>query len=262
MAFWIARSRWEFNFRPLKRNEIVRSSTAGHCKRWERKIHAEKSFHSANSTEKSTNIVKMRLEIFRSNDIKVSLLLKSLKRFLSRKCDWGGCFWIMEEKNGNEIKVSHFLVSFWAAWWASRPSDKLFSVVHSISSVFCRPPNHFTQTQSLGVGSPSGPLTIFPGQASQPRVAPQIKSPIIKFDWATEAELVEGRGEVRESSDSIKSVAIGLIVFTGGESFNKSKSLFPSFSSSFGESSLSENCLSDDADSAICLFGVSLSYQN
>lgn len=44
--------------------------------------------------------------------------------------------------------------------------------------MFCRPPNHFTHTQSLGVGSPSGPLTIFPGQALQPRTAPHTRSPM------------------------------------------------------------------------------------
>lgn len=201
----------------------------------------------------------MRWKISRSNEIKVWKY--RIYRIVSKKCFWGSvaedCL-DNEKKFWNEIKVSHFLVSFWAAWWASRPSERLFSELHSISSVFWRPPNHFTHTQSLGVGSPSGPFTIFPGQASQPRVAPQIKSPIVKFafDWTAAAELVVGSGEVLESSDSIKSVAIGLIVLTGGDSFNKSKSLFPPLSSSFVDSSMSVNWCSDDVDSAICLFGA------
>lgn len=150
-------------------------------------------------------------------------------------------------------------MSFWAAWWASSPSDRLLRVLHSIISVFWRPPNHFTHTQSLDVGSPSGPFTIFPGQASQPRVAPQIKSPIVKlaFVWL---ELVVGVGELRdadmESSDSITSVATGFIVFTGGDSFNRSKSLFSGLSSPLRVSSRAvSDPWSDDADSANWFFG-------
>lgn len=119
---------------------------------------------------------------------------------------------------------SHFLESFWAAWWASRPSESVRSVLQRTISVFCRPPNHFTQTQSLEVGSPSGPFTTLPGHASQPLAAPQIKSPTVKFEFDL---CVVGSGFELESSDSIKpSGAIGFIVLTGGDSFNKSKSLF------------------------------------
>lgn len=154
---------------------------------------------------------------------------------------------------GSKI-VSHFLVSFWAAWCASRPSERLLRLLQSIISVFCRPPNHLTQTDPLEVGSPSGPLTIFPGQASQPLVAPQIKSPNLKFAWLSAAKLVEGTGEICEadieSSDSMTSIAIGFIVFTGGDSFSKSKSLFPTVSSSLGVSSTKGLELPDAADSA------------
>lgn len=167
-------------------------------------------------------------------------------------CWWKGS---LEKRKSLEQKLSHFLVSFWAAWWASRPSERLLSLLHSINSVFCRPPNHLTHTQSLEFGSPSGPLTIFPGHASQPRVAPQIKSPILKFVvvWLS-ALVVGGLGEFWdagiESSDSITSAATGLIVFTGGDSFNKSKSLFSGTSSSFGVSSTGvSDRWSDDADS-------------
>lgn len=152
-----------------------------------------------------------------------------------------------------EQKLSHFRVSFWAAWWASRPSERLLSVLHSIISVFCRPPNHLTHTQSLEFGSPSGPFTTFPGHASQPRVAPQIRSPILKFElvWALVVGGIWAFWHAdMESSDSITSVAIGLIVFTGGDSFNKSKSLFAGTSSSFGVSSTGvSDWWSDDADS-------------
>lgn len=144
-------------------------------------------------------------------------------------------------------------MSFCAAWWASRPSERLLSLLHSIISVFWRPPNHLTQTQSLEIGSPSGPFTTFPGHASEPRVAPQIKSPTLKLA-VVRLSAVVGFGEVcdagMESSDSITSVSTGLIVFTGGDSFNKSKSLFAGTSSSFGVSSTGvSDRWSDDADS-------------
>lgn len=148
---------------------------------------------------------------------------------------------------------SHFLVSFWAAWCASRPSDNDFNVFTFTISVFCRPPNHFTHTQSLGVGSPSGRLTIFPGHASQPRTSPHTKSPMPnkQFNWLPALQfdsIVVGDwegGEADEAGDigicdccgdnvcvaslcilAVSFVGLGYIKgFNGGDSFNKSKSL-------------------------------------
>lgn len=80
-------------------------------------------------------------------------------------------------KGGHFFEYSHFLVSFWALWWASSPSDKLFNDAMATSSMWCgRPPNHCTHVESVDVATPSGGWTILPGQAGWPRAAPQTNS--------------------------------------------------------------------------------------
>lgn len=176
---------------------------------------------------------------------------------MDRGTTFGGSIWIegVSKKGSWEFFgniLSHFLESFWAAWWASRPSERLLSVLQSTISVFCRPPNHFTRTQSLEVGSPSGPFTTFPGHALQPRAAPQIKSPTVKLEFDL---CVVGSGFEFESSDSTRpSGAIGFIVLTGGDSFNKSKSLFVGLPLSSFDGVADRWHDDDDADSAIFLW--------
>lgn len=90
--------------------------------------------------------------------------------------------YVNSKEKKTKILNSHFLVSFCALWWASKPSDKLFKELIATSSTFGRQPNHCTHVESDGVHIPSGGFTILPGQAGWPRAAPQTNSPIQNDD--------------------------------------------------------------------------------
>lgn len=94
------------------------------------------------------------------------------------ECAYQGMSEIIFLDELKQISFPHFLVSFCALWCASNPSDKVFSDRIVTISTVVRPPNQRTHVESLGVVTPGGAGTIFPGHAGWPRAAPQINSPI------------------------------------------------------------------------------------
>lgn len=81
-----------------------------------------------------------------------------------------------------KLQDSHFRLSFWALWWASHPSDKLFNDEIWTSSTLGFAPNQRTQQVPLCDLSEFGPGTIFPGQAFSKWNFPQTKSPMLNIE--------------------------------------------------------------------------------
>lgn len=103
-----------------------------------------------------------------------------------------------------QISFPHFLVSFWALWCASNPSDKLFSDWIATISTVVRPPNQRTHVESLAVVTPGGAGTILPGHAGWPRAAPQINSPI-------QNSVDDGLSSVVASSKDVLSASLFIV---------------------------------------------------